>query len=72
MKVYVVVLEERHIGVDVSVFSDLDEANIAAWGAAEEYCSREEDIEDLGNGDLAAIKFSEEGGYVHVVEREVE
>jgi hypothetical protein len=71
-KVYVVVLEERHIGVDVSVFSDLDEANIAAWGLAEGYCRDEEALEDTGDDDLIFIRFSEEGGYVSVVEKEIQ
>jgi hypothetical protein len=71
-KVYVVVLEERHIGVDVTVFSDLDEANIAAWGLAEEYVWEGAEIEDLGDGDLASLMFSEEGGHVQVVEKEIQ
>ena len=69
--IYVVVLEERHIGWRVEAFRDLDEANERARELAREYAWEESEIEDLTEDGFVTMKFSEEGGYASVVGTEV-
>jgi hypothetical protein len=69
--VYNVVLEETHIGVCVYPFADLDAANAYAKELAESYVHPEGEIESYSTGELAAWKFSEEGGYAWVSAEEV-
>lgn len=70
--VWVVLLEERHIGATAYVFSTPEMANAYAWDLAEEYVHPEDEITDYGRNGLVALTFSEEGGHAAVIKCEVD
>jgi hypothetical protein len=71
--VYVVVLEDRHIDVQVLVFADQHEAIEQAKNLALNGAKSEDRIEELQDESwLYCAYYSSEGDYVTVVEREIQ
>lgn len=71
--VYLVVIEERHSGVDAYPFSTSEAAIEYAQATATEYADYPDDVtEGVMTGCLYSAKWSEEGDYAWVVEREMD
>ncbi len=73
MKVYVLVIEDRHSDTDVRVFADKDKAIESARKLAQEYCRFVEDYQEKQIADwVFHVEYSCEGDSVTVHEREVD
>ena len=73
MKIYVIVVEERHTDVEVKVYADALLAVEEARGLAKSYCRYEEDYEESDvKGWLFHAQYScESDSVVTVVEKEL-
>lgn len=78
MKLYVVILEDRHIDVQVEVFSDKTKAMTQCWELARQDNSHPEDIEDIAItrhmeklGWILCLNYSCEGDSCRVVGTEL-
>lgn len=72
MKIYIVILQERHIDVDALPFSTRKAANDHARYLAEFYARGPEDVEEWGTGELYHAGWGPEGDCVGVVKRELD
>jgi hypothetical protein len=68
---FVVILEDRHIDVEVELYNEKEKAYERAMSLAKENCRHPEDLE-LGKveGWLLYIRYSCEGDSVRVLEKE--
>ncbi|MCP4540143.1 MAG: hypothetical protein GY832_23645 [Chloroflexi bacterium] len=72
MGVYVIIINDRHLDVDVLLYSDREEAVDTARDLAKTACSAKEDYEELKTGGgIFFAKYSCEGDYIRVIERTV-
>jgi len=72
MKIYLVIIEDRHTDVDVIPFLDEKMAVDYAKAAALAYCHDPEDFEEEDiEGWLYYARYSSEGDCVRVIESEV-
>lgn len=73
MKVYALIIDDRHSDTDVQVFSTPESAVDAANAIATEYALRPEDIQGENyDGFLLWIRYGVEGDHVAVLERELD
>lgn len=73
MKVYVLIIDDRHADTDTEVFADKDKAIERARALAKEYCRHEEDYEEKQIADwIFHVEYSCESDSVTVHEREVQ
>lgn len=73
MKLYVLLIEDRHCDPQVRLFQDRDKAVATAIQVAEEYCHEKGDIEMLNvAGWIYFATYSCEGDSVRVTEEEVD
>ena len=72
MKIYCVIIEDRHFEVEIEAWADKDAAITRARSLAKKYCRFEEDYEErqLANWVFYAA-YSCESDFVRVVECEV-
>ena len=78
MKIYVVLIEDRHADVDIELYADRLEAIKRSTELAKRYSRRSEDIEVRPLNDamkqlgwIRHISYSCESDYVTVIERDV-
>jgi len=70
--VYVVLINDRHADLEVELFTQPNVAIARARTLAKEYCRREEDYEEFRIANwLFYAKYSVEGDWVRVIEREL-
>jgi 2C-methyl-D-erythritol 2,4-cyclodiphosphate synthase len=73
VKVYALIIDDRHSDTDVQVFSIAEAAVDAANAIATKYAYRPEDIQGENiDGFLLWIRYGVEGDHVAVVERELD
>lgn len=73
MKVYLVIVKDRHCDLGVDVFASEDDAIERCENIAIEYCRHDEDLKQVDvPGTLLHIKYSCENDYVEVLEREIQ
>jgi len=73
MKVYIVLINDRHTDIEVEAFSSDEKAIDYARKTAKEYCGSPEIYEESQISDwLFYARYSSEEDYVRVVEREID
>ena len=76
MKIYIVIIEDRHTDPIACPFTDPDKAIAEARRIAKDYCEHEEDYEEFNYGRdegwLFYAEYSCEGDSVHVVTTELD
>lgn len=73
MKIYIALIEDRHIDVEVKLFLDLGVAIQYAKDKAQEYSSDPLNMEDIETEDwLFCRRYGCEGDFVRVVEAELQ
>ena len=74
MKLYVVILEDRHVDVQVEVFSDKEKAVARCWELARQDNRYPEEIEEIEvdmEGWVLCLRYSCEGDSCRVFETEL-
>lgn len=72
MKVYILIINDRHSDIDVEVFSDKEKSITQAKALAKKYCRHEDDYEERKVADwIFYAQYSCEGNSITVLEKEV-
>lgn len=71
MKIYVVIVQDRHSDIEIKLFANKEQAIDKARQLAHEYCSHKEDYEeDLEcRGWVFFVRYSCEGDNIRVIEK---
>lgn len=73
MKVYAIIIDDRHSDTDVEVYADRERAIERARALAKEYCRREEDYQELQIADwVFHAEYSCESDSITVLEKELQ
>lgn len=69
---FVVLIEDRHVDINVELFEELDDAILYAKETANEYCQNKEDYKEIKiDTCLFYVEFSCEGDNIHIIEKNI-
>ena len=69
---FVVLIEDRHVDINVELFEELDDAISYAKETANEYYQNKEDYREIEIKPwLFYVKFSCEGDNIHIIEKNI-